>query len=368
MPLWPVQLQSWPGENFRRIRPERVLVEFDGLLTFTFKDVSGNLMLAHLSDEEGPQARYIVAPTTPRDIERLEKGTVSLRGALNQPLIWLLDIVEGEAVGAWCGTLGQIPETFKPLEDAMLSPGLKPLLKLKVPDVRNRYRLGAVGATAARSLFESAEHAVAGLLSHLGDEADNYQLEAQQLAFNSIEVAFQAVKKKPSAGTKKATIGQLEGLLGEGLKWASANGDYELPENDKAAILGAVKSLAPKPDGAILKVEVSGRAVPPNLGTVPLTTNIQAQIARQFPTEHRERFLKRVGLVRELDKDLRSFQLRKMEHHDDGDSQRFFFTAEFEKELMRFFEKDVRVQIEGRLASNRYELQSATAISALRSL
>jgi hypothetical protein len=364
MPLWPVQLRPWPGENFGQVNPERVLVEYDGLLTFTFKDTAGNLMLAHLSDEDGPHARYIVAPTTAKDIERLEKGTVSLRGALNQPLIWLLDIASGKAMDVWCGSLNDIPDGFKPFEDAMLFPSLKPLFKLKVPDIRHRYRLGAVGATAARSLFESAEHAVAGLLSHLGDDADKYQLEAQQLAFNSIEVAFQAVKKKPSEGAKKATIGKLEGLLGEGLKWASANGEYELPGDDKVAILGAMKSLVPKPDGIILKVEVSGRVVPHNVNAVPLTTNLQAEIAKQLPTEHRERFLRRIGLVRELDKDSRSFQLRKMWQHGTDESQRFFFAAEYEKDLMRFFEKDTRVQVEGRLAGNRYELQNVVAFNS----
>jgi hypothetical protein len=331
-------------------------VEYDGLLTFTFRDTSGNLMLAHLSDEDGPQARYIVAPTTHKDIERLERGTLSLCGVLNQPLVWLLDIVGGSTEQSWCGTFGDVPNDFKPIEDAMLYSGLKPLFKLKVPDIK--YRLGAIGASAAKSLFEGAENAVAGLLNHLGSDPRKYHLEAQQLAFNSIEVAFQAVRKGRVPRGRKHTVSKMGGLLGEGMRWAAANGDYELPENDKVAILGALKSLAPKPDGAIMKVVVSGRAVPAELGAVPLTTNIQAQIAKQLPSERRERVLKRVGLVRELDKDARSFQMRRMSHVSDTVQQRFYFRAEDDARIMRYFQRDIPVLVSARLASNRYELET----------
>ena len=52
MPLWPVQLQPWLGNNLRKVVPVEVLVELDEPLTFTFKDESGALLLAHLCSQD----------------------------------------------------------------------------------------------------------------------------------------------------------------------------------------------------------------------------------------------------------------------------------------------------------------------------
>lgn len=114
MAMWNANLNLWNGGNFGHIVPERVLIEYNGYMTFTFRDNSNNLMLAHFSDEDDTKARYIVAPTSEKDIERLTKGTLSLRGAMSHPLIWIIDVINDEIVESWSCRLSDIPVNAAP--------------------------------------------------------------------------------------------------------------------------------------------------------------------------------------------------------------------------------------------------------------
>lgn len=363
MSLWTTdQLRPWAYRSFTGIVPERVLVELDSPLTFTFRDNSGNLMLAHWSDEYDGRSRYIVAPTNDEGIERLERGTVSLTHALDQPIIWILDLIGFKTVNSWAAKFTDVPADARPAEEAMLHPRLNPLFKLKVPDTR--YRHGAIGADAARSLFDGAQAAMAKLLEHtrLGASED-YDLEAQQLAFNSIEVAFQAVRRNPSKGRKDDSLQSVTKFLGEGFQWASGDDQYVLPGDDKRVILEALRELAPKESAPIMLIQVSGRAVPESLGRVELTSNLQARIARQIPAEHRPRTATKTGFIREYDKDNRSFHVRSRVQKfasQSADQQRFFFDPEKEdavvrdEDVMEYMRRDTRVRVSGSSQSNRY--------------
>jgi hypothetical protein len=128
MPLWPVQLQSWPRSNFTKVEPQEALVDYDGPITFTFyDDDDGGLMLAHSVGADGGLVRFIVAPTSPATIARLKSAALSVRAALDQPVIWLLDTAaDGTITSQWAGTLSAIPSEVIPAEGVMLLPSLEP--------------------------------------------------------------------------------------------------------------------------------------------------------------------------------------------------------------------------------------------------
>ena len=358
MPLWNVNLRPWLGTNFKAIRPENVLVQYDGPLSFTFCDESGSLMFAHLSDEDDGVARYIVAPVMDRDIERLKRGTVSLHNVLNQPMVWVLDLKGWEVTKSWVGRYSDIADGVKPMVDAMLYPDLEPMIKLVVPDVR--YSLGAVGVDALRYLIDGAEAAMRVLLSHLKpDGKTEYKLEAQQLAFNSIEIAFQPRKWNNGAldplDAKDTTIPKVVDLLGKGLEWVSSRGNYQLPQKHERAILAAIRELTPKKESQILKIEVSGKVASSNDGQfVPLTTDTRTDINERIRSR-KPRSILRVGLIREMDEDKRSFELRLMKNNE-GRAVKFTFDPEQRDNVHRHLGANIFVRASGERAGGAYKL------------
>lgn len=121
MPLWDVTAPHWNGQNFTQVKPLEVLAELDEPLTFTFADSNGSLMLAHLCSEGAGRLRYIVAPTTFRIVHDLKTAARSIREALDQPIVWLLDLgAEAMVCDAWVTTLSGLPEGVVPAPDVLL--------------------------------------------------------------------------------------------------------------------------------------------------------------------------------------------------------------------------------------------------------
>lgn len=121
MPLWDAKLPCWNGGNFNAVTPLEVLAELDEPLTFTFMDSNGSLMLAHLCSEGMDRLRYVVAPTSLPIVHELKTGVRSIRQALDQPIVWLLDVgVNAAVLEAWVTTLGGLPDNVVPVADVML--------------------------------------------------------------------------------------------------------------------------------------------------------------------------------------------------------------------------------------------------------
>jgi hypothetical protein len=121
MPLWDVTVPRWNGRNFTQVKPVEILAEFDEPLTFTFTDSNGSLMLAHICSEGAGRLRYIVAPTTFRIVHELKTAVRSIREALDQPIVRLLDLGPDAVVcDAWVTTLQGLPERVIPASDVML--------------------------------------------------------------------------------------------------------------------------------------------------------------------------------------------------------------------------------------------------------
>jgi hypothetical protein len=127
MPLWTIKSTPWPGDNFRVLKPIEVLLEHDVPLTFTFRDEMGRLMLAHFCDSEGDRWRYIAAASNDGIVQRLKSGRESIRDAIDQREMWVVDVGRNERVlNAWAITISRLPDDALPASDVMLYPDLDP--------------------------------------------------------------------------------------------------------------------------------------------------------------------------------------------------------------------------------------------------
>ncbi|MBF0507850.1 MAG: hypothetical protein HQK57_02865 [Deltaproteobacteria bacterium] len=134
MTLWDVSAPEYPAELIGNIfPPEEMLYEFNEPLIFTFKTPWNGLAIAYLSDDQDDILRYVVAPTRPSIVDKLKSGTISIRDALDQPIVWLVDITtSGWSVRkAWQIQLEDLPEDALPEPDVLLYPHFEPVLPIK---------------------------------------------------------------------------------------------------------------------------------------------------------------------------------------------------------------------------------------------
>jgi len=274
MPLWQVQLHEWTGGTIKQVVPQEVLVEFDQPLTFTFKDESGTLLLAHLLSQDDQFSRYVVAPTTDQIVSQLKSGARAIIAALDQPIIWLVDLAaDAKVAKAWVGTLKGIPPVVLPASDVMLYTHLAPMIRLRATG--KLIEPGSLPARVVKSLVGGTENAVRWLTNYVtgegkpGRPADSYrslyQLQAQQFAFRSFEVAFRPVDPANGQLIQDANairvVREVERLLSLGLDWVQTGELNAKDDAERQAILEAMKELSPPQGSPIERIDVSGRVV-----------------------------------------------------------------------------------------------------------
>jgi hypothetical protein len=272
MPLWQVQLQEWTGGTIKYVDPLEILVDFDQPLTFTFKDEAGTLLLAHLVSRDDRLSRYVVAPTTDQIVNQLKSGARAIIAALDQPILWLMDVApDGMVAKVWVGNLKGIPSPVLPASDVMLYAHLAPMIRLRATG--KLIEPGSLPARVVRSLVGGAENAVRWLTNHVTGEGrpgrpaeshrNMYQLQAQQFAFRSFEIAFRPVD--PANGQliqdhKAITVvREVERLLSVGLHWVQTGELDAKDDAERQAILEAMKELSPPQGSPIERIEVTGR-------------------------------------------------------------------------------------------------------------
>jgi len=137
MTLWDVNACDYPPELIGNLfPPEEMLFEYNGPLIFTFKTRWNGIAIAYLSDEEDNVLRYIIAPTNSSIVERLKSGIISVRNALEQPMIWLADVTTSNwsVSRSWQIQIKDLPEDALPKPEVMLYPNLEPLQTIKEKD------------------------------------------------------------------------------------------------------------------------------------------------------------------------------------------------------------------------------------------
>jgi hypothetical protein len=335
MPLWPVQLQPWTGNNLKRIVPVEVLVELDEPLTFTFRDTSHVLLLAHLCSQDEQALRYVVAPTTQQIVDQLKSGARTIIGALDQPIVWLMDLGSGATVtNAWVGTLADLPSHVLPASEVMLLSSLTPMIRLRATGPL--ISPGSLPARVVKTLVGGAENSVRSLTNYVTgrDQAGRppaayrtlYQLQAQQFAFRSFEVAFRPVD--PTSGQlvedprANQVVGEVERLLSIGLQWVLTGEMATRNVDERQAILEAVKELSPPQGSPIERMEVSGRVVSSVFARdFPKLTKNTRQLAGSAIGDMRRGkalpdYVVRAGRVGAVDRDNRRVTVRNATEND----------------------------------------------------
>jgi hypothetical protein len=111
-----------------------VLYELDGPRTFTFVPADGELYLAHWFNESEALVRYLVVPFSAALVARLEAGQLSLRDALDQPRLWVVDVDnQGVPAAATRTTLEDLPPDQVPAAGTLLSPALEAISPNRPP-------------------------------------------------------------------------------------------------------------------------------------------------------------------------------------------------------------------------------------------
>ncbi|MDS4030058.1 MAG: hypothetical protein RKO66_08290 [Candidatus Contendobacter sp.] len=356
--------------KFENWVPDRVLYDFDGPRIFTVRHELGDF-LAYACDEDDEITRYLLAPTSGDMITALERGTHTMREALDQPWLWVMDVgFDDVPRQVWRSTLEAIPETRLPKPWAMLWPHLEPLLAVRM--VGPHLARGQIPASVIKRAIEGATYALKKLaelmLSSQSQQPDQrsltlrrfYDLPTQHLAFNSFEIAFRArdavqLRLGEQEGVLEQEYDEMGRRLAEALEWATllaSNGDSRPIDLD---LLDALKKLVPPQTGLIEQVEVRGRLLRhQHRHTYTLSRDATQRVGRaRTQREPQATPLTATGLIEEFDKGRLTFILRYTDKDRDINCA---ITDELYDEVMELFQQDeVRTTIFGlEIPGNRF--------------
>ena len=119
--MWEIKGKSIDAKRFEPFEPVRVLNFYDGPRIFTVLDSDGGLCLACWSDEDERRSRFLVVPVTSKTIAELERGMLTVREALIQPRMWVVDLTLAGAVEfVWLVNSEDVPDDAQPQLDTML--------------------------------------------------------------------------------------------------------------------------------------------------------------------------------------------------------------------------------------------------------
>ncbi|HEV3255255.1 MAG TPA: OB-fold nucleic acid binding domain-containing protein [Gemmataceae bacterium] len=358
--------------RFAPFQPSKVLYDFDGPRTLTFLGNDGELYLALWFDENREAVRYLVVPFSEPLVQRLETGQISVREALEQPRLWVVDIDNlGKPVMATRTTLADLAQDELPVPGTMLLPSLEPLLSLRA--IGEPIQAGRVPGSVIRFAIEGPQKAIKVLAEHalnVRQQAGRplralkrlYDLPTQSVRFASFEVRFRSPLSEPNlfegltiaeVQEETSALDQVGQLLRAGLDWLSAGGSIggKLPvPNDletSRAIVRALKHITPSSHGAIRELELRGSLVQSMAAPFRLDRDARAVVnatLRRFPTPT-ERSVRLVGRVRELDADSLRFELRDIE--GEMTMRQCFFDEELWDDVRDLLGEEDRVEVLG---------------------
>jgi hypothetical protein len=117
---WDIEGTEVPREFFGRFEPEEILYQFDRPHIFTTRSSSGDLLLAYQCGDE----QFLVVPTDAQLIEALRDRRITVRAALEQPRVWLVECDEwGRIMRARSVCLQSVPPDALPRHGVYLVPG-----------------------------------------------------------------------------------------------------------------------------------------------------------------------------------------------------------------------------------------------------
>jgi hypothetical protein len=373
--MWEVQGESIAPEHFDPFEPSEVLDQYDGPRIFTLFDRHEDFCLAFWCDSDDRYERYLVVPFSQSLRDQLTGGHISVVDALDQPWLWVVDIDEtGRPGRSWRSEFRTLPREILPEPGTMLWPSLEPLLSIRAIGVQ--IGEGITPASVIRDTIDAAEKALKILIEYVLEQTqvlgrpatalrELYDLPAVGLEFRSFEISFGPPIRydqgsfEEVAGSEKAENDRIyervKGLLAKGLKPPLQGLLFpeDLGDNieERRVILRAIEKLAPPSSGYIQSIELRGGLVSSaSRGQQPvrLERGLRPAIRTAIRVLSGETVEDRVltGLIRKLDKDRSTFELREIE--DPGfTTQEFSYELGFEEEIFDAFQGDKRVRVIG---------------------
>ena len=130
--MWQIKGKRVDAARFEPFEPLRVLNFCDGPRIFTFHDADEALCLACWSDEDDSHSRFLVVPVSEKIIASVESGERTVRDALDQPRLWIVDVgFDGAVAEAWLVSPKDVPDDAQPQPGAMLHRDRDPRLTLR---------------------------------------------------------------------------------------------------------------------------------------------------------------------------------------------------------------------------------------------
>lgn len=328
----PVRESLSPSPIGERLVVEEVLHAAGRPVVFTTRSTAGQLLLAYAAGDSDEGPWYVLTACTPRVLDDLRTGRVSVRDALTSSWMWLAqEDTSGKLVEVWSVTEEELPEEHLPAPGTPLLPHLEAALVTRA--IGEEVALGRVPASAVAFVTDATRKAVKTLLEHQLSKPGQgrltkehralYDLGVQRVAFASFEVGFAAPDDGlfPAVELRRA-IEDLE----TGLRWAAGAPDDSLAamgNEERIATLRAALLLTPPSGGPIHEVEVSGRWMA--RGKVRLTRSARRRVHAELRRLATERVVRYVGRVGEVDRDGLSFTLRDTA---DGNDRKAVFPEE----------------------------------------
>lgn len=361
---WDINATEFSVSSFGMPQPSETLYDFDGPRIFTATSTLGEL-LYFLADEDAQVLRFIVAPTSALVIQQLKTGISSVRDALDQPWLWVVDTsLDMTPQRSWRCTLTDIPSEVLPKPGVMLWPHLEPIFALRA--IGDGLSRGNVPASVIRQVIDGATTALKKISSRVLESNNSlgrktnyvrqfYDLPAQGFAYNSFEIAFKLpdaeLLTRSDANPNEPLCQEFQEIgsqLQTAIQWALEKESHTAEPSDiDLDLLEALEKLVPRQSGVVESIEVRGRIFSSAHERYSLTREstkrVSCALSKARATQ--ERICQVSGLIPEMDKDNFTFTLRDT---SDGRDHCCNFPPELIDEVLLAFNTDKRVTVSGR--------------------
>ena len=299
--------------------PQKVLYDFDGPRIFTLNSALGGLLLAYQCREESAHSHscFILVPIDSDSINELERGNITVRDALSQPWIWLVEIDSNwKIMEVASASLKEVPTSILPKPGIMLLPDLQPLISLR--SVGATIKKGAVTGSTIKNLISNCEKALKPLLEVAFPELETagrpfqklrqlYDLVPQYMAYNSFEIGFRLPDLSGDQGQLiphdeiKEKFEKVGEMLRTGIVWVGST-DAELPTSSNSA------------HGQVSEVHIAGRLIGASLRPTILKRDVRRRIKPLIEKLKRpgEQTMFFKGIISEADMKFFTFKLREI--------------------------------------------------------
>jgi hypothetical protein len=300
-----------PSGSLGELHPERVLEELDRPTLFVSRFPSEQLALVYWIEEDEEGDVHLVVPTDDSIVEKLCRGDVTVREALDQPWAWLWFGLEARRI-----RIKELPGDCLPRSGVYLYPELMPLLSLRFTGDIEEHKVAA-------SIIGRATEAVRGALKPLLDfltknDPDGrsthdlrrlYDLPTHRIAYGSLEVDFGSPAQMDLLDDDKRLMSEAARLLQKGVDWAAQSEGTPLPEDSDEwmAILAALRHLVPPRTGPVQSVELAGKLTHRK---IRLNRKATKNVIHALRSRSAPKMVQVDGYVREFDLDRLTFTVR----------------------------------------------------------